>query len=316
MGGAVRLAVVAALVVAAPLIATAQPAPVEVHDLLEATPPAGTHIDALEVDNRLGDIRIIGHDGPGLSIHAFKHAPDADTLERLEVKLIQDPSGSVSIRTQLAPGRETRPIPAGSARIDLIIRVPRSARVTASVWNGLLRIRGLDNGARLHANEGDIAVAQTSGQVVSSSAAGHQRFSEIFGELDARAMIGDVDMSVIRGKRLAASVHRGSIHARRIKVSDMVIRVIHGDVRVEADVIAGGRYRIASYHGNVEARLRRGGNARLRARVDGAGEIELPDRLQPRETSAHEVIGYLGQAKTPAEIELRSVTGNVVVAEF
>lgn len=311
-------AVVAALaaLLAAPAAAMAQQAPVEVHDLLEATPPKGTQISELDVDNRLGDIRIIGHDGRGLSIHAFKHAPDPDTLNRLEVKLIQDPSGSVSIRTQLAPGREGRPIAAGSARIDLIIRVPRTARVDASVWNGLLRIRGLDNGARVQANEGDIAVAQTSGQVVANSAAGHQRFSEIFGDLDARALVGDVDMSVIRGKRLAASVHKGSVHARRIKVSNVMIRVIRGDVRIEAEVIPGGHYLIASYHGNVETRLRRGGNARLRARVERGGEIELPERLRPRESSANEVVGYLGNAKSPAEIELRSVTGNVVVAEF
>lgn len=295
--------------------AWAQPAPVEVHDLLEATPPVGHEIDELEVDNRLGDIRIIGHDGRGLSIHAFKHAADPDTLDRLEVKLIQDPSGSVSIRTQLASGREARPIRAGSARIDLIIRVPRSTRVDASVWNGLLRIRGIDNGARVRANEGDIAVVQTSGRVIASSAAGHQRFSEIFGELEARALLGDVDMSVIHGKRLAASVHKGSIVARRVKVRDLVIRVFQGDVRVDAEIIAGGRYLIASYAGNVAARFKRGGSARLRARAERGGEIELPERLRPRETSANEVVGYLGDGRSAA-IELRSVTGNVVVAEF
>ena len=185
MGGAVirgAFAAIAAMCVgAAGAAAQSSPsAPVEVHDLLEATPPADTQISALEVDNRLGDIRIIGHDGRGLSIHAFKHAPDPDTLNRLEVKLIQDPSGAVSIRTQLAPGRESRPIPAGSIKVDLIIRVPRTARVDAAVWNGLLRVRGLDNGARVRANEGDIAVAQTSGEVIANSAAGHQRFSEIF----------------------------------------------------------------------------------------------------------------------------------------
>jgi hypothetical protein len=312
----IRILATLAALCAGPALAAAQtPAPVEVHDLLEATPPAGTEISALDVDNRLGDIRIIGHDGRGLSIHAFKHAPDADTLNRLEVRLIQDPSGAVSIRTQLATGREGRPIPAGSARVDLIIRVPRTARVDAAVWNGLLRVRGLDNGARVRANDGDIAVVQTSGSIIADSAAGHQRFSEIFGEIESRALVGDVDMSVIRGKRLEASVHTGSVRARRVKVGTMIIRVIKGDIRVDAEVIPGGHYVIASYHGNVEARLSKGSSARLRARSRGAAEIDLPERLRPQKTSANEVLGYLGNAKSPADFDIQA-GGKVVVAEF
>jgi hypothetical protein len=293
---------------------TPAPAGVYVHDILEAVPPEGTEISRLEVDNRLGDVRIVGHDGPGLSISAVKHAPDETTLERLEVKMVQDPSGPVSIRTQLAPSREARPIPAGSARIDLVVRVPRKARVAAAVWNGRLRVRGVDNGAEVRANEGEIAVAQASGSIVADIAAGPQRFEEIYGELETRSLIGNVDLHLIRGQRLATSVQRGDVRARQVRVKHMVIRVIRGDIRVEAEMMAGGHYAVASYRGDVHARVRGGRHAQVVARAGGG--IEVPERLRRRLSSANEVVGYLGSGRLPAHIELRAVGGNVILAEF
>ena len=72
---------------------------------------------------------------------------------------------------------------------------------------------------------------------------------------------------------------------------------------------------IASYNGNVEARIkRRGSAAKLRARA-ASGDIELPKRMRPRATSANEVLGYLGNAKTPADFDIQA-GGKLVVAEF
>ncbi len=310
----------------APVLASAQSKPTKsdenkisspgvfVQDLLEAVPPSGTAITKLDVDNRLGDVKIVGHDGHGLSIFAVKHAPDAKTLERLEVKLLQDPAGPVSIRTQLATGGRGA-IAAGSARIDLVVRVPRSAMVTASVWNGKLRIKGLDNGAKANANEGPIHLEQISGKVSAESAAGSQRFERIYGELEARTIEGDVDVDTLRGERLEASVTTGSVTAKSVVVRQMVIRVVKGDIRVDAEVIAGGSYKITSIRGDVKANFSGDAKAKL---VAGAkrGELSLPERFRPQTSSANEVVGYLGSGKNPAHIELRSRTGNVVVAKF
>jgi len=288
---------------------------VYVQDLLEAVPPSGTAITKLDVDNRLGDVRIVGHDGSGLSIFAVKHAPDAATLERLEVKLVQDPSGPVSIRTQLATGRDGSAIAAGSVRIDLVVRVPRSAKVAASVWNGKLRVKGVENGASAQANEGPIDIEQVSGDVSADSAAGSQRFKKIYGTLEAQTLEGDVDVDSLRGERLAASVKTGSVSARSVIVREMVIRVVKGDIRVEAEVIAGGSYKITSISGNVEARLRGKARAKLIASAK-RGKLALPERLRPTKTANDEVVGYLGSGGSPAHVEVRSKTGDVVVAKF
>ena len=291
------------------------PAGVYVHDLLEAVPAAGSAISALTVDNRLGDVKIVGHDGIGLSIFAIKHAPNAQTLERLEVKLIQDPRGPVSIRTQLNAGHGETTLKKGAARIDLVVRVPRTAHVTATVWNGKLRIRKVSNGANVSANEGPIHLKNVSGLITSNSAAGQQRFEQISGELESRILDGDVDVDGMRGKRLSASVKSGQVTARGVRVTDLMIRVVKGDIRLEAEVIAGGSYVVASINGNVHASVR--GSSRVKVHAQAKrGELSLPKRLRPNDSSVSDVVGYLGEGSRPAHLSLRSGTGNVVLAKF
>src|SRR5690606_24020462 len=129
-----------------------------------------------------------------------------------------------------------------------------------------------------------------------------------------RSLVGNVDLNLVRGQRLATSVQRGDVRARQVRVKHMVIRVIRGDVRLEAEMIAGGHYAVASYRGDVHARVQGARHARVVARAGGG--IEVPARLRRRLTSATEVVGYLGSGRLPAHIELRSVGGNVVLAEF
>ncbi len=294
------------------------PAGVYVNDLLEALPAEGGAIRALDVDNRLGDVRIVGHDGRGLAIFAVKHAPDAKTIERLEVKLIQDPRGQVSIRTQIATTGSMATLKKGAVRIDLVVRVPRSAHVTATVWNGKLRIKKVDNGVDAVANEGPIHLREVSGLITSESASGDQRFEQIVGDLETRSIEGDVAVDGLRGKRLAAVVKSGMVTARGVRVQDMLIRVIKGDIHLEADVIAGGRYTVMAINGNVHAKI----SATSRVRVSASsrrGRLRLPKRFAPQKSSANssnQVVGYLGEGGSPAHLSLRSSTGNVVLAQF
>ena len=106
MRGAIGLLI---LFVAVPAAAE----PVVERDVVELSPAKGARIERLEIDNRLGDVRIEGHDRDSISIIAVKRAPDQETVERLKVSLIPDPNGPVSISTALLAGKESRPIAAG-----------------------------------------------------------------------------------------------------------------------------------------------------------------------------------------------------------
>ena len=68
------------------------PAVVE-RDVVELAPARGVSIKSIDVDNRLGDVRIEGHDRDNISILAIKRAPDMETIERLKVSLVPDPNG-------------------------------------------------------------------------------------------------------------------------------------------------------------------------------------------------------------------------------
>jgi hypothetical protein len=278
-------------------------------DLVEVAPSEGVAIGAITIDNRLGDVRVEGHDGASVVILALKRASDDDTLDRLTVQLVPDASGALRIGTAMSAGPEARPVAAGSVRIDLVVRAPRAARVSARVWNGRLELEGTDNGAELTANEGAISVKHVSGDVVTHSAAGRQELAEIVGAVEARGVIGDMDISVIRGERLRASVHEGDIVSRKVRARQVVLRATRGNVRFEGEALAGGTYQIRTYRGDVEVRFGRGVPMTIRARARD-GTVELPRGVESRTIADGTVVGQL-RGDAPAYLEMYSRHGSI-----
>lgn len=323
MTGGLRLPAIASLAALLPALALAGAAWADPvgggmvqRDAVEVSPARGVRIDVVDVDNRLGDVRVEGHDRETISIVAVKRAPDADTMERLKVSLVPDPGGPVSITTALRAGQEARPVPAGAVRIDLVVLAPRGARVRAQVWKGRLEVKGVDNGADLTTDEGDIAVRQVSGAVSTQSGHGHHSLAQIFGAVDARSIDGNLDLDLVRGDRLDAVVQRGDVTGRRLKIRDLSIRILRGNAVLEGEVVAGGRYAVASYWGNVEVRFTGRAPLRVLARAR-SGEVSLPKRFRRRAEKGL-VVGYAagGSGRLPAEIDLRSRAGLITVAEF
>ncbi len=286
-------------------------------DVVEVSPARGIRIDLVDVDNRLGDVRIEGHDRDSISIMAVKRAPDQETMERLKVSLVPDPNGPVTITTSLKAGQEARPIPAGSVRIDLVVLAPRRARVRAQVWKGRVEVKGVDNGADLATDDGDIDVSQVSGAVSTQSGHGRHTFAQIDGAVNAQAVNGDMDLDLIRGDRLDAVVHEGDLTGRRIRVRDLSVRITRGNVKLEGEAMAGGHYAVASYWGNVEVRFTRKLPLRVLARAR-SGQINLPARFRLRRGAGGLVTGYaVGMAgRMPAELDLRTRVGMITLAEF
>ncbi|MCG8417289.1 MAG: DUF4097 domain-containing protein [Proteobacteria bacterium] len=288
------------------------------HDVVEVKPTGGT-ITSVEVDNRLGEVRIQGRDSEHVTIAAVKRAHDRETLDRLKVTLITDPNGPVRISTRITAGRRAKPIPNGSVRIDLIIHAPRSAAVNARVWNDKLEVSGMENGAALNAHAGDIAVQNMLGTVVTHSLSGKQNFVDIFGAVDAQAIAGDMDLVIVRGKRLDARVHEGDIKGRQVQVRELSLRTTKGNIRLQGIAVAGGRYRINSYRGNIEVRLGHTVPLSVQARSH-SGRVTLPARLRARADDRGALVGSLSAGRPerntdqPALIELRSRMGNIQFA--
>jgi hypothetical protein len=289
-------------------------------DAVEVSPARGVSIKLVDIDNRLGDVRIEGHDRDTISILAVKRAPDLETMERLKVSLVPDPAGPMSIKTVLKAGPEARPIPAGAVRIDLVVMAPRQARVRAQVWKGRVQVKGVENGAELVTNEGDIDVSDVSGAVTTQSGHGRHTFAQVYGAVDASAVDGDMDLDLVRGDRLAARVQAGDVVGRRIRVRELSVIITRGNVRLEGEAVPGGRYVVASYWGNVEVKFSGKAPIKIRAR-SRSGQVSLPPRFRQRKGAGGLVTGYSsgsGNSRMPADVELRTRVGmvSVTVAEF
>lgn len=277
-------------------------------DVVDVDPAAP--VTLLAVDNRLGDVRIQGHDSPKIVISAYKRALDQETLERLKVTLVPDENGSVRIATSLTTGREARPIPSGSITVDLVVHAPRSARLDAQVWNGQLMVVGMENGAELSSNSGAIGVKNASGSIVTHSASGGQTFQEIFGTVEAQSIGGRMDLEVVRGKRLDASVHDGRIDGREVRVSEMSLRATKGDIRMRAQALAGGNYQIGTFSGHIEVEFAAGAPMKLLAR-SRRGSVTLPDVLAAHTDDSGALRAAISGKGKPAMIQLRSRVGNI-----
>lgn len=276
--------------------------------------PSRRPIRAVVVDNALGDVRVEGHDGDQVTIISVKHAPDVDTLERLRVTLVPDPDGTVRLTTALGDGRERPPASLAMLRIDLTIRVPRSARVDGRVSSGRLEVKNVDGGAELDAGAGTIHVENVAGRVQARSVDGDQQFQTVFGDLDAHAVDADLELDTIRGRFLTAQIHSGSIEARRVASRDVRLLAIDGDIHVDADT-ADWRQRgsiiVSSLRGDVDVSVR--ATVRLKVRARAGGDVVLAGAMT-RAGNARWIEGQFGAAGRPSQlgtVKLESRYGDV-----
>jgi hypothetical protein len=284
--------------------------PVVERAAVDVAPANGTSISRVEIDNRLGDVRIKGRDREGVTVFAVKHAPDDATLDRLKVSLVPDPAGPLRIATSLLVGDEARPVPAGSVRIDLVIYAPREATAVAHVWKGHVQVTSMDNGAELVANDGDIRVTNVSGAIETHSVHGDQEFERVFGDIDAQGMAGRLALQQVRGNRLDAFLHRGRITARQVRVKHVAIRTTRADIELRGRAIPGGHYEIVSYGGDLDIRL--AGDASLSiAATAPDGRVVLPQSLGAARGEDGRYTAVVARGGQPAAVEVHSRHGNI-----
>ncbi len=286
--------------------------------IVRSAPEDDTPITLVSIDNRLGDVEIEGHDKNEIVIIGVKRAPDAEALERLKVALITHPDGSVEISTALKAAQEqARPIAAGTVRLDLVVRAPRDARVEAKLWNGRAVVSRVDNGADLSVNEGSIDIRQVSGKIRTKTARGEQQFTEVVdATIDALSVDGDLELDTITGEELEATVHEGRFVGRNIRVERAFVRTTKGDIVFEGGFSPGGVYRIASYRGDIEIKLKT--NTALRVRAQSrTGIVSLPASYRAKaDIDTGTVTGSYGGSKEGAQVSLRTKTGNITVVNF
>jgi hypothetical protein len=299
------------LVCAASVPVLAQPARPQVGGVVEKSrvevAPAGHAFKQLSIDNPLGDVRVEGYDGTSIRIETHKHAPDEDTLDRLRVSLVPDSDGTVHIKTTTDTSREARPVPRAAVRIDLVIRVPRTARIDAAVGAGKLEVAHMDAGGELEASSGPIIVDSMQGELWTHSVTGTTTLRDVFGSVDAATISADMDLDSIHGTRLVASANHGHIAGRRVHAREVELTTTEGKILLEAEAALCGRIVVSSLRGDVDVHLYRHGAVVVRALSAKTDLGSAPVST----TSDGWTVSSLGEGDLPAIVELRSRYGSV-----
>ncbi len=293
-------------------------------DDVQIQPHAKVRVKKVAIDNRLGDVTVVGHDDPGVVVHVVKRGPDGETIDRLKVNLVTDPDGSITLGTALMAGNEARPLPARTIRIDITIEVPRDAHIDVKAWNGKLAVTGVHAGAALKAHTADVAVTDVSGKVSTDTTRGNQKLTSVKGTVTAENTYGEVALESISGDSLAASVHEGQVIATRVKSRSVKLRTTFGDIHFTGELLAGGHYDLASYKGNVIVQLvppadaTHGAKARMALQLDAyARDGQIDSRLEMADVTRPEVgrlMGSFGGSRgKPAMLSISSMAGNVSV---
>jgi hypothetical protein len=236
------------------------------HAVLEIKPTPGHPFKELAIENPLGDVRVEGYDGDGLTVETWKHAPDEDTLDRLRISLVPNGDGTVHITTTADGGREVKPVPRSAVRIDILIRAPRNTRIDATVAGGKLVINNLDAGGELDTSSGPITVNNVSGELFTHSVSGKTSIVQAFGMIDAATVDSDVVLDTIGGDRLVASASRGQIAGRRVRSREIELTTTDGRIQLEAELALHGHMMISSLRGDVDVRLHSHNATQVRAR--------------------------------------------------
>jgi hypothetical protein len=273
---------------------------------VEVNPPK---VKQVSIENALGNVRIEGHDGPGIIIDTQKRAPDDEAMERLRVSLVPNPDGSVRITTHADPSPESKPVSRSAVSIDVVIRAPRNARFDAVVGSGKLEVRNMDAGGELDSASGAITVENVQGELYTHSVSGRMSITKAFGPVDAATISSDVVLDSISGQKLVASANDGKIAGRRVRSRDVELTTTSGGITLEAEALARGHIVVSSLRGDVDVKVRR--STALAMVVRGRGtKVDLGAATKVSQVGKWQE-AKIGSGGEAAIVELRAIHGIV-----
>ncbi len=225
------------------------------------------------LENTNGRVEVAGWDETRVRIEATKRAGSERSLEELELEITGE-GDSLRVRT-----RHPRPrFMGGSGRVDYVIHVPRTARVSVENVNGRVEVSGV------------------AGEVEASTVNGSVEVREAAGEVEARAVNGSVEVALTRLDPEARSRLRTTNGSVRLTLpedasAEIEARTVNGSVgcdfdldgsrktrrKLEGRIGAGGaRFELATVNGSVN--IDRGLEARSARRQPAEASPEAPGR--------------------------------------
>ena len=162
-----------------------------------------------------------------------------------------------------------------SGRVDIILQIPRQARVQLRTGYGKIDVAELKGDMDLHTGDGSINLDGVDGKLHATTGDGHIQASGRFDELALKTGDGHVDVRARNGSSLAAEwrLETGdgsvSLEVPGDLAADVDLHTSDGHIDLDLPVQAEGRIRPNELHGKLN-----GGGSLLTIRT-GDGSIHL-----------------------------------------
>jgi DUF4097 and DUF4098 domain-containing protein YvlB len=281
-------ALIAALVVVAPLSASAQTWPLDKHALdglesLKSLKSLGAALDdswqeaqgpqetekfsktfkvgrtgSLELSNISGDITITAGPGDEIVVNAVKRVRARDAAEAKQqlgyvtIEAVERGAGRVEVRTRYQEGQRHIRV-----SVDYTVTVPTTCSANVRSVSGDLKVTGV---------KGDLRAESVSGDVVATDTGQLSQIKSISGDVDvtSAASAGDASISSISGnvtvkglkaKAIDATTISGELRLTDVACERAMIKTISGDVQYSGPLAKSGRYEMKAHSGDIRVTM-------------------------------------------------------------
>jgi hypothetical protein len=183
---------------------------------------------SLRIENVSGNVNVVGHDGAGVTVAAYKEGRNPEVVE------VEDLSSGnrVHLRAKYENCRNC------NASLRFEVRVPRSGVniQKISTASGDINASNFAGDIKLNTASGDITLNNVSGEIDVATASGQLKVTNATGTVSAASASGDVDVEIARLE--------GS--------GDLRFTSASGDVNVRLPNNLDARVSLATASGNIE----------------------------------------------------------------
>jgi DUF4097 and DUF4098 domain-containing protein YvlB len=195
---------------------------------------------SINIENPRGDVSVTATDQPNLSVeaHEVAYANSDSSAKRTfdsEAAHVSVSGSAVSIKT----GSES------SGRVNLVVSVPKTAKVTVNAGKGDVTASGLGAGIDVTAPHGDIHLSSIAGRVQARLSKGEFAAHDVQGDVSSDGPCDDVTLSDIKGgvmlncdifNQMHMEHITGPVHFRTSK-TDVQLAGLAGDLTLSDEAL-------------------------------------------------------------------------------
>jgi DUF4097 and DUF4098 domain-containing protein YvlB len=194
----------------------------------------------VEIENPRGDVSVTAGDTSTIQVQAHAVAfansdTDANKIFAAEAAHVTVSGSAVLVKSDSS----------NNGRLNLIVTVPKSARVTVNAGRGDVTAAGLGAGININAANGDAHLSAIAGSVQVHFTNGKHDFSahQVDGDLTIDGDCSDITLSEIKGKIQQNGEILGDVHIENVggavslhtTVTDLELAALPGDLTLDSD---------------------------------------------------------------------------------